>query len=161
MGDEAAVRLGLAGVQFVVGVLGTHANPDEAIEVVQRSGALRDAACEPLLGLLDHLGARRAEAYSEMLAASRGELTSRLPQLSQEALLRLLAARFSRALPHPLSSLRAHQSSFPFIGIEELRGVPLAVLESLSPVPVPYLHLASLALVHSSSHATYACSARC
>ena len=35
--------------------------PGEAIDEVQRRGALRDAACEPLVGLLDHMGHSRAE----------------------------------------------------------------------------------------------------
>jgi hypothetical protein len=37
-------------------------DPAGAIEKVQQSGALRDPECEPLLGLLDHMGQSRAEA---------------------------------------------------------------------------------------------------
>ena len=69
--DRGALLVGdSAGAKFIVGVLGTHANPDEAIEAVQRSGALRDTACEPLLGLLDHLGTGRADVRSSRRAAT-------------------------------------------------------------------------------------------
>ena len=49
-----------AGSEYVRRVLCV-SEPGEAIENVQRRGALRDPACEPLVGLLDHMGQSRAE----------------------------------------------------------------------------------------------------
>ena len=49
-----------AGCAELRHLLSTH-SVEDAFEQIQRSGGLRDAACEPLLGLLDHLGQGRAE----------------------------------------------------------------------------------------------------
>ncbi len=59
-GRQQATLIGTAGGQYVARTLSTN-NPADAIDEVQRSGALHDPACEPLLGLLDHLGQPRAE----------------------------------------------------------------------------------------------------
>lgn len=55
-----SLLVGARGGQFVRNALST-LDPAEAIEKVQQCGALRDAECEPLLGLLDHMGQSRAE----------------------------------------------------------------------------------------------------
>ena len=56
--------IGEAATHHIVGTLARMA-PDDAIAEVQRSGSLRDVSCEPLLGLLDHLGTTRAEVWTE------------------------------------------------------------------------------------------------
>ena len=61
--DSLPLLVGARGGQFVASALSTH-DPTVAIEKVQQSGALRDPECEPLLGLLDHMGQSRAEVCS-------------------------------------------------------------------------------------------------
>lgn len=56
-----------------------------------------------------------------MLAAASTELLSRIASLPPERLLPLLEA------------------SFPFVGIADLRAVPLAVLDALAAVPASFL----------------------
>jgi hypothetical protein len=60
-GGGAALLVGSHGGEFVRSALST-LDPAGAIEKVQQSGALRNPECEPLLGLLDHMGQSRAEA---------------------------------------------------------------------------------------------------
>lgn len=64
---------------------------------------------------------RRAESHRYALSEARAALLARVPRLPPEALLALLEA------------------SFAFVGIPELRAVPLAVLDSLQPVPATFL----------------------
>jgi hypothetical protein len=59
-----------AGSEYVRRVLCV-SEPGEAIESVQRRGALRDPACEPLVGLLDHMGQSRAEVRSGVNTAGQ------------------------------------------------------------------------------------------
>ncbi len=63
----------------------------------------------------------RAESHRYALSEARSALLARVPRLPPEALLALLEA------------------SFAFVGIPELRAVPLAVLDSLHPVPATFL----------------------
>lgn len=63
----------------------------------------------------------RHEAYSYILHRTRAELLKQLDSLPPESLLGLL------------------EISFPFVGLEELRAVPLAILDKLQPVPATFL----------------------
>ena len=54
-----------AGSEYVRRLLCV-SEPGEAIESVQRRGALRDPASEPLVGLLDHMGQSRAEVRTRV-----------------------------------------------------------------------------------------------
>jgi negative elongation factor B len=122
---DAALICDSAGSQLLRHVLTTY-GIDDAFEQIQQRGGLSDASCEPLLGLLEHLGQGRAEVYGEMLQTSLSELRGRLDRLSQPALLKLL------------------NSSFKYVGIEELRELPLAALGRLHTVPVDFLQQACL-----------------
>ena len=80
---------------------------------------------EQYLGLLDQLDVSRPQAYKSMLDEALNELSMRIKSAPQGNLLSLL------------------QASFPFIAIEELKRIPLEILERLSPVPTNYLKLIS------------------
>ena len=204
--DAKDLYIGTRGGEFVETALISGDDVTAAIEKVQRLGALRNPDCEPLLGLLDHMGQSRAEVspratarrcrrpcaeppraqvYHAMLGAALGQLKERIPRLSHSALLKLLEVRTSASdggePAAALSATRARQASFPFIKLEEVRDVPLSVLDKLNPVPAAFLkqvrwrhaaqtrHLAAeRACVPHSSRATWtsfdscppACSAR-
>lgn len=96
------------------------------MQKVQSSCALKNASgCEQYLGLLDQLEISRPLAYKNILDDASEELLTRIKIAPQGNLLSLL------------------QASFPFIGIEELKRIPLTILERLSPVPANYLKLIS------------------
>ena len=130
-GEDAAeergasrVLVGGEGGDFVAQTLSTAEDVGVAIAQVQARAALSgtDAAdAEPLLGLLGQLGMTRAEVYRSVLDDALAELRERIRTMPQGALLSLLDA------------------SFRYVTIEELRAVPLAVLERLKPVPSSYL----------------------
>ena len=110
------LALGLSGREQV----------EAAVQKVQSSCALKNASgCEQYLGLLDQLEISRPRVYKNILDDASEELLSRIKIAPQGNLLSLL------------------QASFPFIGIEELKRIPLTILESLSPVPANYLKLIS------------------
>ncbi len=71
--------VGQNGRSFVASALSTH-DPAEAIQKVQQSGALRDPDCEPLLGLLDHMGQSRAEVCGSERAAGGAARAQSLTQ---------------------------------------------------------------------------------
>ena len=56
-----------------------------------------------------------------VLQAATGELLARIARLPPDRLLRLLEERF------------------PFVGISDLRAIPLAILDRLHPVPASFL----------------------
>uniref|UniRef100_A0A1D1ZVX3 Negative elongation factor B n=1 Tax=Auxenochlorella protothecoides TaxID=3075 RepID=A0A1D1ZVX3_AUXPR len=112
--------VGQAGQEFVQNTLSTH-DPLEAIAEIQRRGGLPDPRCAPLLGLLDQLGVSRSEACRHVLQSAMRDLLARVESMGPDALLGLL------------------ELSFPFVGLAELRAVPLAVLDRLHPVPASFL----------------------
>ena len=118
--SNAELLLGDAGKNFVQTKLQT-VGPAEAIAEIQSRGAIQDGRCRPLLGLLDHLGVSRAEAHREVMKRAIDALLKRIPSLPQDTLLRLL------------------EETFFYVGIAELRAVPLAVLQRLHPVPKNFL----------------------
>jgi hypothetical protein len=112
--DAKDLYIGTRGGEFVETALISGDDVGASIEKVQRLGALRNPDCEPLLGLLDHMGQSRAEVspratawrvrrpcaerpraqvYHAMLGAALGQLKERIPRLSQSALLKLLEVR--------------------------------------------------------------------
>ena len=120
---EVRVLVGGEGGDFVAQTLSTAEDVGEAITRVQESSALSADASEvePLLGLLGQLGMTRAEVYRSVLDDALAQLAERIKVMPQGTLLSLLDA------------------SFRYVTIEELRAVPLAVLERLKPVPSSYL----------------------
>jgi hypothetical protein len=115
------VLVGGEGGDFIASALSSASDVAGAIDHVRALGALLDSDCDPLLGLLGSLGVGRAQAYEEMLSRALAEVTRRVPTLPQGTLLSLLDA------------------SFPYIGIEELKVVPLTVFAHMIPVPSSYL----------------------
>ncbi|GAB4814531.1 hypothetical protein N2152v2_001577 [Parachlorella kessleri] len=96
-------------------------DPQSAIGDIQARGALQDPRCRPLLGLLDQLGMCRAESHRYVLEGGKKELLARIAAMQPDKLLTLL------------------ELSFPFVGISDLRAIPLAVLDRLQPVPATFL----------------------
>ena len=126
-GGKKKVLVGGEGADFVAAELGRNPDVADAIKRIQDQGALktvgidRESDAEPLLGLLGQLGMTRAEVYRHTLDDALKELRDRIEAMPQGTLLSLLDA------------------SFPYIGIEELKAIPLAALEHLKPVPSSYL----------------------
>ncbi len=118
---DGKVLVGGEGQDYIAATLSRADDVAAAMERVRKHGALLDADTEPALGLLSALGVKRGEAYREMLERAVAELTRRAPTLPQGTLLSLLDA------------------SFPYIGIEELKAVPLTVFAHMTPVPSSYL----------------------
>ena len=122
--DRGMKLVGGEGGDFVARALSTADDVADAIRRVQDQGALsttESESTEPLLGLLGQLGMTRAESYEAMLDDALALLRARIESMSQGKLLTLL------------------DESFPYIGIEELKAIPLAALERLKPVPSSYL----------------------
>ena len=65
--------------------------------------------------------ARRAEVYKSVLEAAKGRLLEAIPKMSPEKLTQLL------------------ELSFAYVGLPQLRDIPLAVLGQLQPVPAAFL----------------------
>ena len=126
-GGKKKVLVGGEGADFVAAELGRNPDVADAIKRIQDQGVLktvgidRESDAEPLLGLLGQLGMTRAEVYRHTLDDALKELRDRIEAMPQGTLLSLLDA------------------SFPYIGIEELKAIPLAALEHLKPVPSSYL----------------------
>jgi hypothetical protein len=113
--------VGSLGQEYVQAALSTGEVID-SIADIQARGALPDAAAPPLLALLDALGLSRAEAHRAATAAAVAELLERVPRLPPGRQLALLEA------------------TFPFLGISDLRAVPLALLDALHPaVPAAFM----------------------
>ena len=125
--SKKKVLVGGEGADFVAAELGRNPDVADAIKRIQEQGALktvgidRERDAEPLLGLLGQLGMTRAEVYRHTLDDALKELRDRIESMPQGTLLSLLDA------------------SFPYIGIEELKAIPLTALEHLKPVPSSYL----------------------
>lgn len=63
----------------------------------------------------------RAEVYKHVLDAAKGRLLEAIPRMSPEKLTQLL------------------ELSFAYVGLPQLRDIPLAVLGQLQPVPAAFL----------------------
>eukprot|EP00854_Cymbomonas_tetramitiformis_P028972 gene28972-35998_t len=125
------------GTEYIAQALSTQSKTiDAAIADVQQRGALpetyisrthlrflKDDLCRPMLGILEHHGVTRSEAYRSVLEHAVTSLLARIPGLpaSGDKLLRLL------------------ELTIPFIKLAELRAVPIAILEQLHNVPTAFL----------------------
>ncbi|PRW60598.1 Negative elongation factor B [Chlorella sorokiniana] len=116
----APVLVGNVGQEYVQNTL-TTMDPLSAIQDIQNRGALQDPRCGPLIGLMDQLGLTRAESHRHVLQGASRELLARINNMQPDKLLQLL------------------EVSFPYIGIADLRAIPLAVLDRLQPVPATFL----------------------
>jgi len=112
--------VGNVGQDFVQNTLTTR-GPKEAIDLIQLKGTFKNPRCQPVLGLLDQLGLDRRESHEYVVKMALNALLEKIPKLSSDKLVSLL------------------EETFPFIGITELRAVPLAVLDRLYPIPVNFV----------------------
>eukprot|EP00741_Cyanophora_paradoxa_P007839 tig00001215_g7584.t2 len=106
--------------------LGETSKPPELISFIQRKFGLQEPASDPVLPLLDLLGASRAESYSYVLHHLLEKLRERLSKMSSSEQL------------EPFLQL-----TFPYIGVEELKSVPIAILERIPRVPEALLRTLS------------------
>lgn len=118
-GGGLGLLVGAPGQEFVASMLSTK-DPQSAVNEVQKAASLPER-CMPLLQLLDQLGVARAESHQYILQYARRILLSRIDKMSPDKLNLLL------------------ESSFAFIGIPDLRVIPLTVLSRLQPVPTTFL----------------------
>lgn len=116
--------IGGVGVDFVANTLTTFA-PEEAIREVQAKGALSKDGCLPLLGMLDQMSMSRLEAHRGVLDLAKKVLLSRVSQLDKDR------------DAHKLELLLT--ASFPYLGIPELRQIPLLVMDTMHEVPAQFL----------------------
>jgi hypothetical protein len=121
-GAEAAEALiGATGVEYLANALAKRGPP--AIAEIQERCGLRPPLCRPVIGMLDQIGISRADAHQYVLHRAKKVLLDRIPAMGTEQLEGLLEA------------------SFPYLGIEELRSVPIRVMERIQLVPPNYLKL--------------------
>ncbi|BDA45944.1 Negative elongation factor B [Coccomyxa sp. Obi] len=112
--------VGAVGQDYVHTVLSS-TDPQSALKEIQKRGAFKNRRCEPLLRLLDQLGLKRSDTTQRVLEAAKRRLLDAVPKLSPAQLISLLEA------------------SFAYVGLPQLREVPLAVLGRLKPVPAAFL----------------------
>ncbi len=112
--------VGNTGKEFVHDSL-EKGDPTEALLLIQEKAAFKNPHCRPLLGFLDQLGVRRKESHEYVLNRALESILKKIPALPSEKLVGLL------------------EETFPFIGINQLRAVPLAVLDRLHPIPVTFI----------------------
>lgn len=112
--------VGNTGKEFVHESL-EKGDPKEALLLIQEKAAFKNPHCRPLIGFLDQLGVRRKESHEYVLNRALESLLKKIPALPSEKLVGLL------------------EETFPFIGIHQLRAVPLAVLDRLHPIPLTFI----------------------
>ncbi|MCJ1461802.1 Cofactor of BRCA1 [Pseudocyphellaria aurata] len=141
--------VGSAGQEFISNELNSNPNIENSINVIKAKGALPDARVKPLLEFLDNLQLSsqvtlpyslaahvwtsaaqhawtqscycRAESFHGVLEGAKKQLFKFMEHVPPEALLDLL------------------EVSFPYIGLRDLKDVPLAILHKINPVPAVYL----------------------
>lgn len=118
----AAPLIGNLGQEYVQTTLSTN-DPVTAIADIQTRGAIKDPRCQPLIGLLDQLGLSRSESHQFVVQRAVETLLAKIPKIPPERLRHLL------------------DETFPYIGIRELKAIPLAILDCLRPVPATFLKL--------------------
>jgi hypothetical protein len=112
--------VGNTGKEFVRDSL-EKGNPMEAVPLIQEKAAFKNPHCRPLLGFLDQLGVKRKESHEYVLKRALELILKKVPSLSSEKLVGLL------------------EETFPFIGIDQLRSIPLEVLDRLHPIPMTFI----------------------
>jgi hypothetical protein len=143
-GKAQDLYIGTRGGEFVQNALTSGDDVTASIERVQQRGALRNPDCEPLLGLLDHMGQSRADVstraaarratglraerspaqvYHAMLGAALGQLKERIPRLTQSALLKLLEVRtFASTCSEPAAALSAARARLGVLPVHQAGG---------------------------------------
>eukprot|EP00195_Chlamydomonas_chlamydogama_P014869 CAMPEP_0202909070 /NCGR_PEP_ID=MMETSP1392-20130828/48159_1 /ASSEMBLY_ACC=CAM_ASM_000868 /TAXON_ID=225041 /ORGANISM="Chlamydomonas chlamydogama, Strain SAG 11-48b" /LENGTH=701 /DNA_ID=CAMNT_0049598681 /DNA_START=412 /DNA_END=2517 /DNA_ORIENTATION=- len=118
--DNTRPLIGGEGIEFVTEKLSSM-KPQLAIREIQQRCSLQHPLCPPLLGMVDQLGIARVDAHRGVLNAAKQCLLARITDLDKIKLERLLNV------------------SFAFLGIQELREVPMAVMDKLEKVPPVFL----------------------
>ncbi|PNH00841.1 Negative elongation factor B [Tetrabaena socialis] len=99
--------------------------PREGIPAVQEACLMPYPLVRHLLGMLEVMDVTRFEAHRAVLQRAKERLLSRVAALDCRA----DKARLERLLA----------ASFPYLGMSDMREVPLAVMERLERVPAPHL----------------------
>eukprot|EP00899_Mesostigma_viride_P024734 jgi/Mesvir1/5445/Mv15502-RA.3 len=113
--------VGAEGSFFVESTLCGPHEPKEAIELVQKACGFTDPRIPPLVLMLEHMGMSRTQVYQETVQLAMAAVLRCIPKLSPERLLTML------------------HETFAYIGIPELRAVPIAVMERLRIIPSDFL----------------------
>lgn len=125
--DAAAAELliGSMGVQFVSDTIANMA-PQLAVRTIQSKAGLQHPLCAPLLGMADQLEITRLDAHRGILQAAKQKLLSQVQNMTVEK----RKVKLERLL----------NASFKYLGIQELRDVPVAVMEKLEKVRPYHAH---------------------
>ena len=98
----------------------TSGHPQAQLKIVQSRCCLQHPLCEPLMGMVDQLGLQRLEAHKAVLQAAKAGLLRRIrPKPADKGL--VTAPKVGK-----VQLERLLQASFAFLGILDLRDVPLA-----------------------------------
>ena len=109
---------------YVATTLGSE-RPQIAIRKIQARTSLSNPLCAPLLGMIDKLGLTRAEAHRSILTLAKQALLSKVSSKDPE--------------PDPAHLEALLNASFNYLGIPELREVPLSIMNTLEKVPTTFL----------------------
>jgi negative elongation factor B len=118
-GAKEKPKIGADGMAYVSHTLSS-LQPQTAVRQIQSKCSLQQPLCTPLLGMLDHLGVSRADAHRGVLVAAKQALLFRIGGLHK--------------VDQVVTLERMLNASFAFLGMQELRDVPLAVMEKLDQV---------------------------
>ena len=118
--------IGDVGGDAIRQMLASTESPFQAIETFRLTNGLRSPLSDvqsflSVLELIDLHDIRRADVYKELLSGLLTTLLTRIDTISQEKRDALLKV------------------SFPFVGIEELRKLPFAILQQTKDIPHPFL----------------------
>uniref|UniRef100_A0A7S0RMM1 Uncharacterized protein n=1 Tax=Chlamydomonas leiostraca TaxID=1034604 RepID=A0A7S0RMM1_9CHLO len=119
----AELLIGMEGRDFVSNKL-AELPPIQAVREIQSKAGLQHPLCIPLLGMADQLGITRHDAHRGVLVAAKQALLTKVQQMKDTDKVKLE---------------RLLNASFKYLGIQELRDVPVAVMEKLEKVPPVFL----------------------
>ena len=120
-------------------------HPKVAVQTIQGHASLT-GLCQPLCGLIDHLDIPRAEAHRAVFFAAKAALLTRISALGNR--LSALANNSRKASAESQQTMRGEDEklqlkaklerllnvSFHYLGLQDLREVPLAVMNTLEQV---------------------------
>ena len=111
--------IGFDGFSYVSTTLANNP-PGKALKDIQDKAGLQHPLCKHALGLADQLGLTRLDAHRGILQAAKRTLLSKVQHMNAQG----DRVKLERLL----------NASFKYLGISELREVPMAVMEKLEEV---------------------------
>lgn len=120
-GKPHMAMIGSVGIDFVSSQFQEATMPADAVQAIHDRCGLFNPQCKPFLALLSQLGRTHAQSHQRVLHQAKRRLTAAIPSLPKPVLENLLAV------------------SFPYMGIPELRDIPVLVMENMDGVPGQFL----------------------